>query len=168
MAIIARACIAAFLLLTMHSAAWAQVDPLPSWNRGDARTAVLDFVSRVTKSGGPEFVPAEQRIAVFDNDGTLWAEQPIYFQFAFAIDRFKALASQHPEWSSKQPFRSLLTGDNKSFAATGEKGRPASLGGIAQRDDNGGILKHCPRLDRNGAASTVRPAVPGLSLSAHA
>jgi hypothetical protein len=97
-------------------------DPLPSWNEGAAKKAVTEFVSKVTKDGGPEFVNPSERIAVFDNDGTLWCEQPIYVQFAFALDRVKALAPQHTEWKEKEPFRSLLAGDMKGFAATGEKG----------------------------------------------
>jgi hypothetical protein len=75
-------------------------DPLPSWTEGAARKAIVDFVGRTTTPGGPEFVPPAERIAVFDNDGTLWAEQPMYFQLAFALDRIKALAPQHPEWKT--------------------------------------------------------------------
>src|SRR5262245_45546389 len=78
--------------------AHAQADPLPSWNDGPNKRAIVDFVNRVTKEGGADFVPVPQRIATFDNDGTLWSEQPIYFQFAFALDRVKQLAPQHPEW----------------------------------------------------------------------
>jgi phosphoglycolate phosphatase-like HAD superfamily hydrolase len=97
-------------------------DPLPSWNDGVAKTSIKSFVARVTGSAGPDFVKPAERIAVFDNDGTLWAEQPIYFQFAFAIDRVKALASQHPEWKTTQPFKAALEGDHKALAAAGEKG----------------------------------------------
>jgi phosphoglycolate phosphatase-like HAD superfamily hydrolase len=97
-------------------------DPLPSWNEGAAKKAITEFVARTTKDGSAEFVKPSERIAVFDNDGTLWCEQPIYFQFAFAMDRAKALAPQHPEWKEKEPFQSLLAGDMKGFAATGEKG----------------------------------------------
>src|SRR6476646_7924144 len=86
-------------------------DSLPSWNDGAAKKSVVEFVAKVTKEGGPDFVPPAQRIAVFDNDGTLWAEQPMYFQFAFALDRVKALAPHHPEWNTTQPFASLLKGD---------------------------------------------------------
>ena len=88
-------------------------DPLPSWNDGAAKTAVVQFVARVTRAGSRDFVPPAERIAVFDNDGTLWAEQPMYFQFLFALDQVKALASQHPEWKDKEPFASLLKGDLK-------------------------------------------------------
>ena len=95
--------------------------PLPSWNEGPARAAILRFVANVTTLGGPGYVPRAERIAVFDNDGTLWAEQPTYVQFQFALDRVKALAPQHPEWLSKEPFNHLLAGDMKAFAAGGER-----------------------------------------------
>lgn len=83
-------------------------DPLPSWNQGSARQAVIQFVTEVTTIGGPGFVSPDQRVAVFDNDGTLWAEQPAYAQIAFAIARVKALAPQHPEWREQQPFKGVL------------------------------------------------------------
>jgi phosphoserine phosphatase len=100
----------------------AATDPLPSWNDGHAKTAIIQFVARVTKADGPDFVPPAERIATFDNDGTLWSEQPIYFQFAFALDRVKALASQHPEWKTQQPFKAALDGDMQTLVASGEKG----------------------------------------------
>jgi phosphoserine phosphatase len=93
--------------------------PLGSWNDGPAKQSILDFVRRVTTKGGPDFVPVPERIAVFDNDGTLWAEQPIV-QLVFALDRVKALAPQHPEWKDKEPFASLLRGDVKGALAGGE------------------------------------------------
>lgn len=99
----------------------AQPDPLPSWNALATKKAIVDFVGRVTREGGPEFVPPAERIAVFDNDGTLWTEQPIYTQAAFAIDRVKALAPQHPEWREQEPFAAVLRGDLKSAFAGGEK-----------------------------------------------
>jgi phosphoglycolate phosphatase-like HAD superfamily hydrolase len=102
--------------------AMAQSDPLPSWHDGPVKQAILDFVKRVTGEGSVDFVPVPERIAVFDNDGTLWSEQPVYFQFAFAVDRVKALAPQHPEWKTEEPFKSLLAGDLKGLAASGEKG----------------------------------------------
>jgi phosphoglycolate phosphatase-like HAD superfamily hydrolase len=118
-----------FLFLTLAASlagprgALAQAaDPLPSWNDGSAKSAILDFVGRITTQGGADFVPPEQRIAVFDTDGTLWMEQPIYFQFAFALDRIKAMAPQHPEWKSQEPFRSVIAGDMQGLAASGEKG----------------------------------------------
>ncbi len=96
-------------------------DPLPSWNDGPARQAVVAFVEKVTRQGSPDFVPAPERIATFDNDGTLWAEQPIYFQFLFAMDRVRALAPQHPEWRRKEPFASALKGDLPGVLAGGEQ-----------------------------------------------
>jgi phosphoglycolate phosphatase-like HAD superfamily hydrolase len=100
---------------------FAQTEPLASWNEGAPKEAIVKFVAEVTREGGPQFVPPEMRIAVFDNDGTLWAEQPLYFQVQFAFDRIKALASKHPEWKTKQPFKALLEGDKKAFVAGGEK-----------------------------------------------
>lgn len=94
---------------------------LPSWNNGPAKTSIIDFVTRVTKECGPDFVQPAGRIAVFDNDGTLWAKQPMYFQFLFMLDRIKALAPQHPEWKTQEPFASILKGDLKSALAGGEK-----------------------------------------------
>jgi hypothetical protein len=97
-------------------------DPLPSWNEGPSRRAILDFVAGVTKEGSPGFVPAADRIAVFDNDGTLWCEQPVYVQAVFIRDRVRALAPEHPEWRETQPFKALLEGDRKSLAELGERG----------------------------------------------
>lgn len=108
--------------LVAITTAHAQSDPLPSWNDGPNKRAIVDFVTRVTKEGSPDFVPAPQRIATFDNDGTLWAEQPIYFQFAFALDRVKQMAPQHPEWDREQPFKAVLANDMKSLALSGEIG----------------------------------------------
>jgi phosphoserine phosphatase len=99
-------------------------DPLASWNEGGAKTSIVDFVARVTTSGGPDFVAPAQRIATFDNDGTLWSEQPAYFQVAFAFDRIKALASQHPEWRDREPFKSALAND---LAGVFKGGIPALL-----------------------------------------
>jgi hypothetical protein len=98
----------------------AAADPLPSWNEGEAKRSVVDFVQRVTTAGGADFVPVPERIAVFDNDGTLWAEKPMYVQLAFALDRVKALVPEHPEWKDKQPFKAALEGDLKTVAAGGE------------------------------------------------
>jgi phosphoglycolate phosphatase-like HAD superfamily hydrolase len=115
------ACIA-LLFGAATAAAQAQTDPLPSWNEGGVKSSIVDFVKRVTADSGPDFVPPAERIATFDNDGTLWCEQPIYFQAAFAFDSVKSLAVQHPEWKSQQPFKGLLEGDMKAVAAAGEKG----------------------------------------------
>lgn len=107
--------------LTLGNLANAQtVDPLPSWNEGSARQSIVEFVAKVTSAGSPDFVPPAERIAVFDNDGTLWAEQPVYFQLLFAVDRVKALASEHPDWKDVEPFASLLKGDFESALAGGE------------------------------------------------
>ena len=95
-------------------------DPLPSWNDGKAKQSIIDFVAKVTKAGSPDFVPVAERIATFDNDGTLWCEQPMPVQFYFALDRVKALAPQHPEWKTKEPFASLLKGDLKTALAGGD------------------------------------------------
>jgi len=95
-------------------------DPLPSWNDGPARRSIVAFVEKVTHEGGAGYVPPSERIAVFDNDGTLWSEQPMYFQAFFVFDRIKALAPQHPEWMEKEPFASVLRGDVKSALAGGE------------------------------------------------
>jgi hypothetical protein len=95
-------------------------DSLPSWNDGKAKQSIIEFVATVTKEGSPDFVPPPERIAVFDNDGTLWAEQPMYVQLLFALDRVKTLAPQHPEWKDKEPFASLLKGDVKGALAGGE------------------------------------------------
>ena len=101
--------------------AQATADPLASWNDGPRKKAILDFVRATTDKASPNFVAISDRIATFDNDGTLWAEQPLYFQFLFAIDRVKTLAPQHPEWKTKEPFASLLKGDVKGVLAGGEK-----------------------------------------------
>jgi phosphoserine phosphatase len=103
-------------------AAAAQADALASWNDGATKKAIVDFVARVTKEGGPDFVPVSERIATFDNDGTLWVEQPMYVQLAFVLDRIKQLAPEHPDWKTSQPFNGVLDGDMKAVAATGEKG----------------------------------------------
>jgi len=103
------------------------VDPLPSWNDSAPKRAILDFVDRVTRAGESDFVPTEERIATFDNDGTLWAEQPVYVQFAFAIDRVRAAVAEHPERKTQQPFKAALEGDLKTLAASGEKGMLAIM-----------------------------------------
>jgi FMN phosphatase YigB (HAD superfamily) len=90
--------------------------------RRPRRKAIVDFVTRVTREGGPDFVPVAARIATFDNDGTLWAEEPMHVQLAFVLDRVKALAPMHPEWAQTQPFKAVLEGDAKALAATGEHG----------------------------------------------
>jgi hypothetical protein len=106
--------------LALSGAARA-ADPLPSWNDTTSKQAILAFVDRVTQAGSPGYVPPAERIATFDNDGTLWAEQPVYFQLLFAVDRIKATASEHPEWQGQEPFASVLKGDMKAALAGGEK-----------------------------------------------
>lgn len=96
-------------------------DPLPSWNDGAAKQAIVRFVAIATAKDSPDWVPPAERIAVFDNDGTLWAEQPVYFQFLFALDRIKTLAPKHPEWQTREPFASVLKGDAKGALAGGER-----------------------------------------------
>ena len=109
-------------VIVCNSLAMAQAtDPLPSWNDGKTRQAVIAFVEKVTQPGSADFVPPAERIATFDNDGTLWAEQPMYFQLFFAFDRVKELAPQHPEWKNKEPFASVLKGDVKAALAGGDK-----------------------------------------------
>ena len=116
-------------ILALFAVAWLAVgsplaaaqDPLPSWNDGASKRAIVAFVARVTKAGTPDFVPVPQRIATFDNDGTLWIEQPIYTQFAFAIDRVKLLSAGHPEWKDTEPFASLIDGDVERALAGGEE-----------------------------------------------
>jgi phosphoserine phosphatase len=97
-------------------------DPLPSWNEGAAKQSIVDFVAAVTREGSPDFVPVPQRIATFDNDGTLWCEQPLPVQLFFALDRVKAMAPLHPDWKDKQPFKAVLAGDMKTLAVSGERG----------------------------------------------
>jgi phosphoserine phosphatase len=108
------------LLSSTSAIAQLSADPLPSWNDTAPKNAILSFVERVTKQGSTEFVRPEERIATFDNDGTLWAEQPIYSQLLFALDRIKVLAPQHPEWRTTEPFASMLNGDVKGALAGGE------------------------------------------------
>ncbi|WP_319523580.1 HAD family hydrolase [Breoghania sp.] len=110
------------VLLIAMSAAFAQAaDPLPSWNDMASKKAIVAFVEKVTTPGSPDYVRPAERIATFDNEGTLWSEQPMYFQLFFAIDRVKALAPQHPEWKTREPFASVLKGDLKTALKGGEK-----------------------------------------------
>lgn len=100
----------------------AQTEPLPSWNDGASKSKIIEFVTAVTTEGGPDYVAPADRVATFDNDGTLWAEQPFYFQLAFALDRIKAMAPDHPEWKDKEPFKSVIASDLKGVLASGEQG----------------------------------------------
>jgi phosphoglycolate phosphatase-like HAD superfamily hydrolase len=111
--------ISAFVFASLVAYAYAD-DPLPSWNDGKAKASIVEFVQKVTTPGSPDFIPVAARVATFDNDGTLWTEQPMYFQAFFVFDRIKALASQHPEWKTQEPFASVLKGDTKTALAGGE------------------------------------------------
>ncbi len=148
-------------------------DPLPSWNDGFAKNSITDFVARVTKQGTVDFVPPPERIAVFDNDGTLWTEQPVYFQLAFAFDRIKAMSPQHPEWKNRQPFKALLENDPRALAASGEKGllevMAATHAGMTTEEFAKAVLdwlataRH-PRFSRPYTAMVYQPM---LELLAH-
>ncbi len=109
-------------ILYLVRLAEAREDPLPSWNAGPARQAIVEFVRAATDRNNPKFVPPEERIAAFDNDGTLWAEQPLPFQMFFIMDRIRSLAPQHPEWKDKQPFKAVMENAPKSLSATGQQG----------------------------------------------
>jgi phosphoglycolate phosphatase-like HAD superfamily hydrolase len=113
------ALLAVFAMMQLQA---AEQDALPSWNDGSSKQAIVKFVQETTRQGSPRFIAPIDRIAVFDNDGTLWSEQPVYFQLAFALDRIKSLAPHHPEWKSKQPFQGVIEGDMKAVMASGEKG----------------------------------------------
>jgi len=109
--------------LFVLASVWAVAqEPLPSWNEGQNKTKIINYVKKVTETESVDFIPQEDRIAVFDNDGTLWSEQPVYFQFFFAMDRIKTLAPEHPEWKTEEPFKSLLEGNIKSVLASGKEG----------------------------------------------
>ena len=113
---------AVLCLLVLAELAAAQPDPLPSWNAGPVKASIIDFVRRVTTQGSTEFTPVAARIATFDNDGTLWSEQPMYVQLAFALDRVRVLAPERPEWKTTQPFKAVLDNDVEALAAAGTKG----------------------------------------------
>jgi phosphoglycolate phosphatase-like HAD superfamily hydrolase len=150
---------------------FAQSDPLPSWNDGAVKKSITDFVARVTREG-TDFVPIPERIATFDNDGTLWCEQPMYFQALFAMDRVKAIAPKHPEWKDKEPFKALLDGDRKAVAATGEKGLVAFVAathsGMSVDDFHRIVLawldtaRH-PRFDRPHTSLVYQPMLELLA-----
>ena len=123
-----RAALAVALVVALGLAPAARAaDPLPSWNDGAAKQSIVKFVDSVTREGSPDFVPAPERIATFDNDGTLWSEQPLYTQLFFLVDRIKALSPQHPEWRTEEPFASVLKGDPRGVTAGGEAGVVALL-----------------------------------------
>jgi phosphoglycolate phosphatase-like HAD superfamily hydrolase len=116
------------LMFALSCALSMAADPLPSWNAGEAKSALTAFVTRVTKEGGPDFVPVPERIATFDNDGTLWSEQPLYFQAIFALDQVRAMAAEHPEWKTTEPFKSAVAGDVEGLMSQGlDKALPVLL-----------------------------------------
>jgi phosphoglycolate phosphatase-like HAD superfamily hydrolase len=120
---VATAAVFAIAASVAPASAFAQsTDPLPSWNDGPRKAAIIEFVSAVTNWVGSDFVPVPERIATFDNDGTLWIEQPIYTQVQFALDRVRELAPDHPEWETTQPFQAVLEGDQEALLASGKKG----------------------------------------------
>jgi len=162
---------ALFIIATLTARAQA-VDPLPSWNDTASKARVMAFVQAVTESGGKDFVAPTDRIAVFDNDGTLWSEQPMYFQLAFALDRVKAMAPKHPEWKTKQPFKAAIEGDMKTLAAAGERGllelAAASHAGLST-DEFAAVVKDWlatarhPKFKRPYAELTFAPMVELLA-----
>ncbi len=115
-------CRLVFCWIFFFSAPLRAEETLPSWNDGPAKQAIVAFVTKTTTPGGSGYVKPEERIAVFDNDGTLWTEWPAYSQLYFALDRIRALSPDHPEWKKRRPFKAALAGDMKALAATGEKG----------------------------------------------
>ncbi len=138
--------------------AQAQNDPLPSWNNTASKQAILAFVDRVSRPGSVDFVPVEERIAVFDNDGTLWGEQPMYVQLAFAIDRVRALSEQHPDWVTQEPFASLLKGDVKGALAGGE----AAIAKIVMATHAGVSTGEFARIVADWIASARHPGTQRL------
>ncbi len=158
--------LACLVLVLLGATARGADDPLPSWNEGPPRRAVLDFVAKVTKEGSPDFIRPEDRIAVFDNDGTLWCEQPEYVQAVFVRDRVRALAPEHPEWKETQPFKALLEADRKTLAELGERGMVdlvlATHAGMTDEDfarlvhDWTATARH-PRFDRLYTQCVYRP-----------
>jgi phosphoglycolate phosphatase-like HAD superfamily hydrolase len=146
------------MLLPVSALAQSAQDALPAWNDTRPKKAIVAFVERVTKQGSPDFVPPAERIATFDNDGTLWAEQPMYFQLAFALDRVKVLAPQHPEWNDKEPFASLLKGDLKGALAGGE----AAIFQIITLTHSGMTTEEFEKIVRDWIATAKHPATGRL------
>jgi phosphoserine phosphatase len=154
------------VLLLFASAALSQAAELASWRDTASRAAIIDFVERVTDPTGEDYVPAPERIAVFDNDGTLWSEKPLYFQFYFAMDRLREMAEEHPAWRSEQPYAAALAGDMKTLEAAGLHGLlqvvMASHAGLSETDFSALVeswletARH-PRFDRPYADLTYLP-----------
>ena len=151
-----RAAFAGCLGIFFSLAALAADDPLPSWNEGATKRAILDFVACATNKDCPDFIPPEERIAVFDNDGTLWSEQPAYFQLLFAIDRVKALADKHPQWKEQEPFSLVLKGDHKALAATGVP--------LQRHDTLEAATRWCFEQAHAGDAVLLSPACASLDM----
>jgi hypothetical protein len=163
---------AAAVLLLAGGCASVRTDPLPSWNEGPAKQSIVAFVAKVSTPGSPSFVAVDERIATFDNDGTLWAEQPLYSQLLFAFDRVKVLAPQHTEWRTTEPFASLLKGDLKGALAGGEKSLLAIIAATStgmSSDEFDAIVtawiataKH-PRFDQPYTAMVYQPMLELLA-----
>jgi len=151
----------------------AQGDPLPSWNEGPAKQSILKFVADTTTAGAPGFVPPAERIATFDNDGTLWSEQPLYFQLAFALDQVKAMAPKHPEWKETEPFKSLLAGEVKGALAQGQKAMLEIVGathaGMTTEEFRRAVVEWAGRAKhpRSGRLYTEMVFQPMLELLTH-
>ena len=134
-------------------------DPLPSWNDTASKKEIITFVKQITTKSSPNYVPVPERIATFDNDGTLWAEQPMYFQMFFALDRVKVLAPEHPEWKDKEPFASLLKGDVKEALAGGEPAVAQIIMATHAGMTTDGFRTNRQRLDRHRKASHDQTAL---------
>lgn len=130
-----------------------QGDPLPSWEEGAAKKSIMDFIAGVTEKGGPQFVPPKERIAVFDNDGTLWAEQPFYFQGIFILDRVRALTPKHPEWKDTQPFKAAIENDMQNLAAAGMHG----LSELVMATHAGMTTEEFERIVKDWLAAALHP-----------
>lgn len=162
----------AFLVASGNAAFPQSEDRLPSWNDGPVKSGIVSFIGRVTTTGSPDFVPEAERIAVFDNDGTLWCEQPVYFQLAFAFDRIRALSAQKPEWKTQQPYQALLERDTQALAATGEKGlltiMAATHAGMSTQDFRNSVLEWTasarhPRFNRPYVELVYQPMLELLN-----
>ncbi len=123
------------------------VDPLPSWNEGKTKQYIIDFVNEVTDPNSPNYVEPKNRIATFDNDGTLWSEQPFYFQLAFALDRVRAMAPEHPEWKNTQPFKDVLENNLKGVMESGMKGLMEIIAATHAGMTTDQFEKYCNCLD---------------------
>ncbi len=172
---LARRGLAGLLLAAASGPAMAQTgaDPLPSWRDGARKRAILDFLAATTTEGGPDFVPAAERLAVFDNDGTLWVEQPLYTEFVFALERVRDLAPNHPDWATREPFRSLLANDRAALMRQGQRGFAeliaASHTGVTPDEFHAAVsawlarARH-PRFQRPYTELVYRPMLEVLAL----